>query len=93
MAIVVAVFLSFLINLINDFGTYHSTVSNQTDFSRWYEDNRWKEPYTTFCLSQYPSKWRVTSNSIGDTWVVKETFVGKVEFWTVKMKIEKKDVK
>jgi hypothetical protein len=80
-------------NLIRDIVSYHRCVSNPTFFTPWYDDSSIKEPYTKFCLSWYPPKYRLSTNFVGDLWVVKEVKVGQVEFWTIKYKIKKEDLK
>jgi hypothetical protein len=82
-----------LINFVCDIISYHACASSQTYFTPWYDDDWRKDPYTKFCLSWHPAKYHIATNGVGDLWVVKEVKVGQVEFWTVKYKVEKKDLK
>ena len=49
----------------------------------WYSQNVLREPATNFMLMFYPSRKVHTHNVVGEPWLIRETSVGDVVFWTL----------
>jgi hypothetical protein len=83
----VATTLIFVTNFITDFHEYQSIMEGTYE-TPWYNQSWFREPYTNFRLSQYPSAFHLATN--GDQsqiWIEKEKKVGYKIFWTIDYRI------
>lgn len=71
---------------------FNHCIQTQHSSACWF-DARWlHDPYTNLRLSSQPSKYYITTNVLGDIWVVRSvTYHGK-EFWTIDYQIKKESV-
>lgn len=86
-AVVVSTTVVFITNFLTDFFTYQSIMEGTYE-TPWYNQSWFREPYTNFRLSQYPSAFYLATN--GDQsqiWIEKEKKVGDKIFWTVDYRI------
>jgi hypothetical protein len=74
-----------------DIYNFHSHFKG--DYSTPWFDKSWvKEPYTNFRLSFSRPVYYITTNAVGDIWVIKQIPYRDKKFWTVDYKIKKEDI-
>lgn len=70
---------------------FHSCLKG--DYSTPWFDKSWvKDPYTNLRLSFSRPVYYITTNVVGDVWVVKQIAYHGKEFWTIDYKIEKENI-
>ena len=66
-----------------DLSSFISCATNDSYKTPWYDNLFLKSPITNTVLLFYDDVVYETRNAVGDLWVIKETKVGDVEFWTI----------
>lgn len=84
--------IMFGIVVILDRVEFQRCIDNEYS-TPWYNNNPIKSPYTYFMLSQIKPTYHLSTNSVGDIWIVKETKVGDKTFWTIDYKISVLDLR
>lgn len=80
--------LAFMAHGVYDF---HSCLKGNYD-TPWFDKSWFANPYTNFRLSFGRPSYYITTNAIGDVWVVKQIAYHGKEFWTVDYTIHKETI-
>jgi len=85
--ILVGIIISGFIIVIVDIVEFYDREKSTYCIS-WYDRNILIQPYTNLRIAFADSKIDTTQNAVGDTWIVKETIINDVEYWTILKTIE-----